>query len=92
MSDYYFLINNFHRSCRAFGCDEDVHFASSCRKFRRELAMTSAFSSFFILEHCFKGYCDQSCLRGSMGKEQKRERERARGRERERERERGERE
>lgn len=40
----------------------------------------------FILEHCFKGYCDQSCLRGSMGKEQKRQREKRRS-ERERDRE-----
>lgn len=56
--------------------DEARHPPNSWRKFRLELTVTPASSTLFILEHCFKEHCDQSCLRGSM---EKRERERERG-------------
>lgn len=56
--------------------DEARHPPNSWRKFRLELTVTPASSTLFILEHCFKEQCDQSCLRGSM---EKRERERERG-------------
>lgn len=83
MAHYFFAINNFHRSwslCR----DEDVHFASSCRKFWHELAMTSAFSSFSFWNTASKGTVIKAVWEAAWGKS-KRGRESARGRARERE-------
>lgn len=67
--------------------DEDVHFASSCRKFRHELAMTSAFSPFSFWNTASKGAVIKAVWEAAWGKS-KRGRDgggRERGREWERE-------
>lgn len=64
--------------------DEDVHFASSCRKFRRELAMTSAFSPFSFWNTASKGAVIKAVWEAAWGKS-KRGRDGEREGERERE-------
>lgn len=48
--------------------DENVHFASSCRKFRRELAMTSAFSPFSFWNTASKGAVIKAVWEAAWGK------------------------
>lgn len=48
--------------------DGDVHCASSCRKFRRELAMTSAFSPFSFWNTASKGAVIKAVWEAAWGK------------------------
>lgn len=82
MTYHYFPISNFHwpwSRCH----DGDMHSASSCRKFRRELAMTSAFSPFSFWNTASKGAVIKAVWEAAWGKSKRgRDGERERGRER----------
>lgn len=62
-----FPLNNFHWTW-SWCHNEDVHSASSCRKFRRELAMTSAFSPFSFWNTASKGAVIKAVWEAAWGK------------------------